>query len=117
MKTWRWNGSAAAISGAFDSEELSTGTSRKPISGRPSDCADSRDDLVDMRAQRRVLRHEPVADAILSGRRQFDALLSHLLAEEAVGNLHQHAGAVAHQRIGADRAAMGEVLEHEPDRP
>ena len=41
MKTWQWNGSAAAMSGALESDELSTGTSRKPISGRPSDCADS----------------------------------------------------------------------------
>ena len=66
-----------------------------------------------MRALRRVLRHEPVADAILAGRRQLDALLGHLLAEETVGNLHQNAGAVAHQRIGADRAAMRQVFEHE----
>ena len=42
-----------------------------------------------------------------------DALLRHLLAEETVGNLHQHAGAVAHQRIGADGAAMRQVFEHE----
>ena len=63
-------------------------------------------------AQRRVLRHEPVADAVVAGRRQLDALLRHLLAEEAVRDLHQHAGAVAHQRVGADRAAMRQVLEH-----
>ena len=70
------------------------------------------DDLFDMGAQRRVLRHEPVADAILAGRRQFDALRRHLLAEEPVGNLHQHAGAIAHQRVGADGAAMRQVFEH-----
>ena len=70
------------------------------------------DDLVDVLARCRVLRHEPVADAVVPDRRQFDALLGHLLAEEAVRNLHQHAGAVAHQRIGADGAAMREVLEH-----
>ncbi len=29
-----------------------------------------------------------------------------------VGNLHQHAGAIAHQRIGADRAAMRQVFQH-----
>ena len=28
-------------------------------------------------------------------------------------DLHEHAGAVAHQRIGADGAAMGQVFEHE----
>ena len=49
----------------------------------------------------------------MPGRRQFDALLAHLLAEEAVGDLHQHACTVAHQRIGPDGAAMGEVFEHE----
>ena len=37
--------------------------------------------------------------------------LSAALREERVRNLHQDAGAVAHQRIGADRAAMLEVLE------
>ncbi len=45
-------------------------------------------------------------------RRQFDAQLRHFLAEQAVGNLHQHAGAIADQRIGADRAAMGQVFKH-----
>ena len=65
-----------------------------------------------MRAQRRVARHEQIADAIVAGRRQLDALLGHFLAEEPVRDLHQHAGAVAHQRIGADRAAMRQVFEH-----
>ena len=32
--------------------------------------------------------------------------------ERAVRDLHQHAGAVAHQRVGADRAAMGQVFQH-----
>ena len=31
MNTWRCTGSEAAMSGALDSEELSTGTSRQPI--------------------------------------------------------------------------------------
>ena len=112
MKTWRWNGSVAAMSGAFDSEELSTGTSRKPSSAGPLATAPFGDDVLDMGAQCRVARHEEMADAILAGRRQLEALRGHLLAEEAVGNLHQHAGAVAHQRIGADGAAMRQVFEH-----
>ena len=65
-----------------------------------------------MVAQRLVLRHEPVADAVLADRRQLDALPSHLLAEEAVRYLHEHARPVAHQRIGSHRAAMGEVFQH-----
>ncbi len=60
-----------------------------------------------------VARHEEVADGIFADLRQGDALLGHLLAEEAVGNLHQHAGAIAHQRIGADSAAMGKVFQDE----
>ena len=70
------------------------------------------DDVLDMGAKCCVLRHEPVADAVLAGRRQFDALGRHFLAQEPVRNLHQHAGAVADQRIGADGAAMGEVFQH-----
>ena len=58
------------------------------------------------------LRHEQIADAVVSGRRQRDAVLRQLLAEEAVRDLRKQAGAVAHQRIGADRAAMRQVLEH-----
>jgi hypothetical protein len=37
----------------------------------------------------------------------------HFLAEEAVGDLHQHARAIAHQRVGADGAAMRQVFQHE----
>ena len=40
-----------------------------------------------------------------------DALRRHLGAVELVGNLDQDAGAVAHQLVGADRAAVVEVLE------
>ena len=51
------------------------------------------------------------ATAYCAGRGQGDALLGHLLDEEGVRNLHQHAGAVAHQRVGAHGAAMLEVFE------
>ena len=37
--------------------------------------------------------------------------LRHLLAEELVRDLDQDAGAVAGQRVGADRAAVGQVLQ------
>ena len=70
------------------------------------------DDVFDMGAQGRVLRHEQIADAVMSGRRQRDAVLGQFLAEEAVGDLRKQPGAVAHQRIGADRAAMRQVLQH-----
>ena len=45
------------------------------------------------------------------GLRQLDARLCALFGEERVRDLDQDAGAVAHQRVGADGAAMLEVLE------
>jgi hypothetical protein len=41
----------------------------------------------------------------------FDALLGHFLAVELVRQLDHDAGAVAHQRVGTDGAAMFEVLQ------
>ena len=58
-----------------------------------------------------LLRQEHHADAVLARRRQRDALRGHLGAVELVGDLDQDAGAVAHQRIGPDRAAVVQVLE------
>ena len=58
-----------------------------------------------------LLRQEDHADAVLAGWRQRDAERRHLGAVELVGDLDQDAGAVAHQRVGADRAAVVEVLE------
>ena len=46
-------------------------------------------------ARGRLLRQEHHADAVLPERRQLDALLRHLLAEERVGDLDQDARAVA----------------------
>ena len=40
-----------------------------------------------------------------------DSLARHLGAIEVVGDLDQDAGAVAHQAVGADRAAVVQVLE------
>ena len=45
------------------------------------------------------------------GARQLDALRRHLGAVVVVGDLDQDAGAVAHQLVGADRAAVVQVLE------
>ena len=92
---------------------MSTGTSRKPSRTWPSSATTSLDDALEMGDQRLIARHEEVADGIFAGLRQGDALQSHLLAEETVGNLHENAGAIAHQRIGADGAAMRQVFQDE----
>ena len=58
-----------------------------------------------------VARHEQLADGVVAGRGQGEADLGGLLGEKFVRDLHQDAGAVAHARIGADRAAMLEIAE------
>jgi hypothetical protein len=65
-----------------------------------------------MGAQRSVARHEEHANRIGAGNGELDALTGQFLAEKPVGDLRQHTGAVANQRIGADRAAMGQILQH-----
>jgi hypothetical protein len=67
--------------------------------------------LLARQARRVLLRQEHHADAVFADRRQRHALLGHLLAQHGVGDLDQHAGPVAHQRIRADGAAMIEVLQ------
>ena len=69
------------------------------------------DDGFVVRAQVLVARHEDVGDAVLAGLGQREAEPPGLRLEEVVRNLHQHAGAVAHQRVGPHGAAMREVLE------
>jgi hypothetical protein len=64
-----------------------------------------------VRAQALVARHEEVADRVMPGLRQLDFELAALLGEELVRDLDQHAGTVARHRVGADGAAMLEVLE------
>jgi hypothetical protein len=59
-----------------------------------------------------LLGQEHHADAILTRRGQLDALRRHLGTKVVVGDLDQDAGAVAHQRVGADRAAVVQVLEN-----
>ncbi len=63
-------------------------------------------------ARSALLRQEDHADAVLALGRQGHALPGHFLAEEAIGNLEQEAGAVARLGVGADRAAMGQILEN-----
>ena len=53
-----------------------------------------------------------MADAVFSRPRQLEAELFCLAGEKLVRHLHQDAGAVAHARIGADRAAMFEIAEN-----
>src|SRR6185436_9955715 len=72
---------------------------------RPLDLVLARD------ARGRVARQEYHADAVLPRRRQLHALLRHLLAEEAVGDLDQAARAVGQLRVVAHRAAVAQVLQ------
>ncbi len=74
---------------------------------------DLADHLLEVGDKRLVAWHEEIADGIFARLRQGHALLRHLLAEEAVGDLDENARAVAHQRVGTDRAAMREVFQHE----
>ena len=54
-----------------------------------------------------------MTDRVAAWLGQADILLFHFPLEEPVRNLNENAGAIAHQRIGADGAAMGQVFEHE----
>ncbi len=56
-----------------------------------------------------VPRHEDVADGIVTRLGQGEAQSLRLAGEELVRDLHQHAGAVAHFRVRAGRAAMFEI--------
>ncbi|OIQ78883.1 hypothetical protein GALL_394070 [mine drainage metagenome] len=67
--------------------------------------------LLARQPRRRLARQEDHADAVLARRRQLDAGGGHFGAVVRVGDLQQDAGAVAHQLVGADRAAMVEVLQ------
>ncbi|EXI75851.1 MAG: hypothetical protein AW07_00779 [Candidatus Accumulibacter sp. SK-11] len=69
------------------------------------------DFLLACQARRRLLRQEHHTHAIVAGRWQLDALARHLGTKEIIGKLDQDPGAVTHQGIGADRAAVIEVLQ------
>ena len=53
-----------------------------------------------------------MADAVVARFRQGKAQRVAFGGEEFVRELHEYPGAVAHQRIGADRPAMREVLQN-----
>ncbi len=72
------------------------------------------EDLLHLGAHLRVLRQEDVTDRVVAGFGQREAELLRLAREELVRDLHQHARAVAHQRVGADGAAVRQVLD-DPD--
>ena len=59
-----------------------------------------------------VARQEHHADGILAGRRQREAQPLAFGAEERVRQLDQNAGAVAGQRIGADRATVTQITQY-----
>ena len=70
-----------------------------------------RDDLLAVGAQRVLARHEYHRHGVLARLRQLEAQPAAFLRVEGVRDLAQHAGAVADQRIRADRPAMGQVDE------
>ena len=65
-----------------------------------------------MRAQAIVLRHEHMADRVVAGFRQRNAKGFGFCAQKFMRHLDQNTGAVARQRVSADRAAMFEVFEN-----
>ncbi len=71
------------------------------------------DDLLVVLDAGGIARHEDMTDGVFASLRQCHALRGHFLAEEAVGNLHENARTIAHQRICADGAAMGQVFKDE----
>ena len=107
MKTWRCAGSTALT--RSPRSELSTGMSRQPIRSQPFRGDRLGDDRLGAGARLGVARHEELADGVMSRLGQGEAELGAFLREEAVGDLGQHAAAVAERRVGADRAAMVEI--------
>ena len=64
-----------------------------------------------VRSQPLVLRQEQMPDGVVAGLRQIDAEARALLLQELVRDLDQNARTVAGDGVGADRAAVLEVLE------
>ena len=62
-------------------------------------------------ALRVVPRHEHVTDRVVPGFGQLDLEACRGLFQEGVRDLHEDAGAVAGERVGAGRTTMGQVLE------
>ena len=59
----------------------------------------------------RLARHEQLPDGVVARVRQLEVGLGCLAEKKLVRDLHQYAGAVAHARIGAHRAAVFEIAE------
>ena len=110
MKIWRITGSLARTVGDIGMSR-STGTSRQPsstwpsaLTARSSSCSQARREACSFGRKIMPTPYSPGGGSV-------DALRGHLGAVELVGDLDQDAGAVAHQLVGADGAAMVEVLE------
>ena len=88
---------------------MSVGTSRQPTSVWLLDLDEVLEPLDGEGARLLVLRQEAHGHRVVAGRRQVDALPRGPVAQQRVGDLDQAAGAVAHQRVGADGAAVVEV--------
>jgi len=71
------------------------------------------DFLLARQARSLLARQKNHAHAVFTRRRQFHALRRHLGTEERIGNLDQDAGAVAHELVSPDRAAVVEVFQDE----
>ena len=109
MNTCRITGSTSFV--RTDRPLLSVGTSRQPSRIWPSLAIGALDFLLARHPRRGLLRQEHHADAVMARCRQRQALAAARAAQEGVGKLDQDAGAVALQRVGARRAAMGQVLQ------
>ncbi len=69
-------------------------------------------DRIAVPAQARIARGEDVAHRVLAGCRQFETDFTAFRGHKLMRNLDQNAGAVARQRISADRAAVFEIFEN-----
>ncbi len=58
-----------------------------------------------------VLRQEAHRDGVIAGSGKRQALAIGPFAQQRVGHLNQDASAIAHQRIGADRATVIEIFQ------
>ena len=111
MKTWRITGSDLPVGASAGSRCRPARRASRAATWPSASTARSISCSQAMR-EAGSLRQEHHADAVLARRRAASTpCCRHLGAEEGVGDLDQDAGAVALQRVGADRAAMGQVLE------
>jgi len=108
MNTWRTTGSILFPDSA--NPELSRGTSRQPSSACPSSLM-ARSISYSQRGAKPVPAAGTPCPRRTGPRAEAAPLRGHFLAQEPVRDLNQNAGAVALQWVGADRAAMGQVLE------